>query len=328
MASRIKWGILGTGSIARQFAEGLKVLPDAELLAVGSRAQASADAFGDRFQIPRRYGSYEALARDPDVHVVYVATPHPMHHPNALLCLDAGKAVLCEKPFTINQREAAEVVGCARAKGLFLMEAMWTRFLPTLNQTRAWLAKGVIGEPLMVRSDFGFRAEVNKESRLFALEYGGGGLLDVGIYPISLAAMVFGPHPVEVVAVADIGITGVDDQNAVILKYAGGGIAITASAVRTNTPQDAVIMGEYGSIFLHAPFWRGSGVTLHVAGRDPEVFEFPLVGNGYHYQARAVMDCLREGLTECSVMPLDDTIAIMGILDGARAQWGVRYPME
>jgi len=328
MKARIRWGILGTGNIARQFAAGLQVLADAELMAVGSRTQKSADAFADQFQIPHRHPSYEALAQDPDVDVIYIATPHPMHHPNALLCLDSGKAVLCEKPFTINQKEAAEVVARARAKGLFLMEAMWTRFLPTLNQTRDWLAQGIIGKPLMVRADFGFRAEVNEEGRLFAPEYGGGGLLDVGIYPISLAAMVFGAHPEETAALAHIGMTGVDDQNAVIFKYANGGIAITASAIRTNTPQDAIIMGENGSIFLHAPFWRGSGVTLNITGREPEVFDFPLVGNGYNYQAQAVMDCLRAGLTECSIMPLDETVAIMGILDAARAQWGVKYPME
>lgn len=328
MTDAIRWGILGTGNIAHQFAEGLKSARGAVLQAVGSRSQATADVFADKFNIPHRHASYEALANDPQVDVVYVATPHPMHKPNAILCLEAGKAVLCEKPFTINKGEAEAVVACARKHNLFLMEAMWTRFLPTVAKVREWLQEGRIGDVRMVRADFGFRAGYNEESRLFAPNMGGGGLLDVGIYPISLAAMALGVRPKEIISVAELGPTGVDDQNMVTMKYANGALAITASAIRTNTPQDALFMGETGSIYLHAPFWRGEQLTLSVDGRDPETVTLPMEGNGYNYQAEAVMECIRAGKTECEIMPLDDTIALMGIMDTARAQWGLRYPIE
>jgi predicted dehydrogenase len=328
MADTIRWGILGTGNIARQFAEGLKSARGAVLQAVGSRTQKSADGFGARFSVPNRHSSYESLAADPEVDVVYIATPHPMHKGNSILCLESGKGVLCEKPFTINRHEAEEVVACARKHNLFLMEAMWTRFLPTVTKVRAWLKEGIIGEVRMVRSDFGFRADYKEESRLFAPEMAGGGLLDVGIYPISLAAMVLGVVPEKVTSFAVLGPTGVDDQNMVAMQYSNGAIAMTASAVRTNTPQDACIMGEEGSITLHGPFWRGDRVTLAIGEQNPETFHLPFAGNGYNYQAEAVMECIRTGKMECPIMSLDDTIAIMGILDLARAQWELRYPME
>ncbi|HDP35761.1 MAG TPA: Gfo/Idh/MocA family oxidoreductase [Candidatus Hydrogenedentes bacterium] len=328
MSDQIRWGILGTGNIARQFAEGLKSAEGAILSSVGSRTPETADAFADKYGIPRRHASYEALAQDPEVDAIYIATPHPMHKDNSILCLESGKATLCEKPFTINQKEAIEVVECARKNNLFLMEAMWTRFLPTLVETRKWLAGGVIGEPLMVRSDFGFRAGYNEESRLFDPKMGGGGLLDVGVYALSMAAMVLGTKPEQITSVATLGKSGVDEQNAVLLRYSDGAIAITASAIRTETPQDTLIIGSEGTIYLHAPFWRGTQVTLSVNGKEPETMEFALRGNGYNYEAEAVMECMRAGKTECDVMPLDDTIAIMGIMDEARAQWGLKYPME
>ncbi len=328
MSDTIRWGILGAGNIARQFAKGLAAAPGAALVAVGSRTQENADRFADEFDIPRRHPSYASLADDPEVDAIYVATPHPMHKDNTICCLEAGKAVLCEKPFAINRREAEAMAACARAQGRFLMEAMWTRFLPTVVKTREWLAAGVIGEPLMVRADFGFRAGYDEESRLFAPEMGGGGLLDVGIYPISLAAMVLGTHPEQVAALATLGPTGVDDQNVVSFRYANGAMAITASAIRTNTPQDAHIIGAEGSIYIHSPFWNGSMVTLSVNGREPKTLELPMRGNGYNYEAEAVMACMRAGKTECDVMTLDDSIAIMDILDTARAQWGLKYPME
>lgn len=328
MSDTIRWGILGTGFIARQFAEGLKSARGAVLQAVGSRAMETANTFGDLFNVPNRHATYEALAADPEVDVIYVSTPHPLHKENSILCLEAGKAVLCEKPFTINRREAEEVVACARHHKRFLMEAMWTRFLPTVVQAAAWVREGVIGEVRMVRADFGFRADYNEDSRLFAPEMGGGGLLDVGIYPISLAAMVLGVHPAKISSMAVLGPTGVDDQNMVALQYANGAIAMTASAVRTETPQDACIIGEKGFITLHPLFWRGDTITLSLQGKDPETRHLPLTGNGYNYEAEAVMESMRAGKLECEQMCLDDTIALMDILDTARAQWGLRYPME
>ena len=326
--SKIRWGILATGNITHKMVAGLKVLPDAEVVAVGSRSMSSANAFADKYGIPHRHGSYEALCADPEVDVIYVAPPHSGHKDCTIMALNGGKAVLCEKPFAINRAEAEEMVDLARAEKLFLMEAMWTRFLPTVVQTRKWLKEGRIGTPQMVYADFGFRTEYEEESRLFDPAFGGGGLLDVGIYPVSFAAMVFGAVPNRIAAMAEIGPTGVDDMNGAVLGFPGGGLALVSSAVRSNTQQEARIVGTNGMIHLTSPFWCGTQAVLTVNGFDPETFELPYEGNGYNCQAREVMDCMRAGKLESDVMLLDESIAIMGTLDEMRAQWGVKYPME
>jgi len=328
MGSNIRWGILGTGNIARQFATGLRAVPDADLAAVGSRAQATADAFGDEFKIPRRHASYEALANDDEVDVIYVSTPHQLHRKCTLLCIGAGKPVLCEKPFAINALEAADMVEAARDAGIFLMEAMWTRFLPVIVKVREWLAEGKIGEPRVVNADFGFRAEVDPESRLFNPAYGGGALLDVGVYTISFASMVFGGAPQRCAGFAHIGETGVDEQASLVLGFGNGQTASLSCAVRVNTPHDAVIVGTAGSIRMNPPFWRTTGATLSVDGEEDVVFTMPHKGNGYEYQAEEVMRCLRDGKLESDVMPLDESVAIMQTMDQIRSQWNLKYPME
>lgn len=328
MAEKFRWGICGTGMISHHFATGLKALPDAELVAVGSRSQHTADTFGHEFGATRCHASYEALAADPDVDAVYIGTPHPFHRPNTLLFLRAGKAVICEKPFAVNRGEAEEMVAVARAEKRFLMEAMWTRYLPVIVQTCRWLAEGAIGEPRMVQSDFGFRADWDPKSRLLDPAYGGGGLLDVGVYCVSMAFMVFGCAPSRIVGLAHLGETRVDEQSAVVLGYDGGGLAIVASAVRTESPQDAIIMGTDGMIRLHPPFWCGTKATLTMHGKEPKEFEFPLIGNGYNYEAAELARCVREGRLESETMPLNESLAIMGTMDAIRAQWGLQYPFE
>lgn len=328
MADRIRWGIIGCGNISHKFAEGLRVLEDAELLAVGSRTQEKADAFGAEFGAPRCYGSYEALANDPGLDAVYIGTPHPMHKGNSILCLRAGKAVLCEKPFAINRSEAEEVMSVAREEKCFLMEAMWTRFLPVIIRVREWLREGRIGEPRMIQADFGFRAGYDEESRLFNPHFGGGGLLDVGVYCVSMASMVFETPPREISGLAHLGSSGVDEQAAYVLGYSGGRLALLSSAVRTNTPHELTIMGTDGMIRVHPMFWCGTRATLMIAGHDPIDAELPLKGNGYNYEAAAVGQCLREGKLECETMPLYETLEIMDTMDRIRAQWGLKYPME
>ena len=331
MAEKIRWGILGTGSIARKFAEGLKALDDAELVAVGSRTQQSADAFGDAFGVPHRRASYEALASDADVDVIYVATPHALHKDNTILCLRAGKPVLCEKPFAINAREAEEMIRCARERKLFLMEAMWSRFFPITFKVRELLRGGVIGEPRMLTADFGFRTRINPKGRLFDPALGGGALLDVGVYPVSLSSMIFGT-PTRIAGMAHLGETGVDEQAAIILGFPGGALSILYTAIRTRTPQEAVIMGTHGQIRIHSAWWRPTKMTVTgFAQRDtasPEVVELPYEGNGYNYEAAEVMQCLHAGKQESDLMPLDETLAIMRTLDEIRAQWHLKYPME
>jgi len=328
MTDKISWGILATGNITHKMVAGLKVLPDAEVIAVGSRSVESANAFADKYDIPHRHSTYEALCADPEVDVIYVAPPHSGHRDCTIMALNGGKAVLCEKPFAINRAQAVEMAAVAREKKLFLMEAMWTRFLPTVVQARQWIKEGRIGTPQMVYADFGFRTEYEEESRLFDPAFGGGGLLDVGIYPVSFAAMVFGAVPNRIAAMAEIGPTGVDDMNGAVLGFPGGGLALVSSAVRAETQQEARIIGTEGKIHLPSPFWSGTKVVLEVNGAEPETFDLPHEGNGYNCQAREVMDCMRAGKLESGVMPLDESIAIMGTLDEMRRQWGVKYPME
>jgi len=327
MYETIRWGILGTGNIAGQFATGLKVLDDAELLAVGSRNQESADAFGEKFHVPRRYASYESLAADPDIDAVYIGTLHPFHYHNTLLCLNNGKAVLTEKPFAMNADEAAEMINLAREKQRFLMEAMWTRFNPIITRLRELVAADRIGEVRMLTADFGFRFGWKPEHRLLNPDFGGGALLDVGIYPVSLAFMILGP-PATVTSQAHIGEAGVDEQNALIFAYADGAMAVLQSAVRTATPQVAVVNGTRGRITVHSRWWNATRMTVEVNDTEPEEIHLPLTGNGYNYEAAEVARCLREGRLESDVMSWDETLEIMRTLDAIRAQWGLTYPME
>lgn len=320
MATR--WGILGCGSIAGRFAEGLKSAADATLAVVGSRSQEKADAFGEKWGAGKAVGSYEALVSDPNVDVIYVATPHPMHVTDSMLALNAGKAVLCEKPFTVNRKEAEKVVALAREKKLFLMEGHWSRFFPAMVKVRELLKSGAIGEPLMMQADFGFRAGVNPEGRLFNLTLAGGGLLDVGCYPIALASMVFG-KPDQIAGVAHLGETGVDELAAMSLRYPGGKVAALTTACRANTPQEAWVLGSEGNLKISAPWWNAKQIIV-----KSETHDIPFEGNGFNYEAVHVGECLAAGKTESDIMPLNETLDIMETMDTLRAQWGLKYPME
>lgn len=324
---KMKWGILAAGSIAGQFVADLAFANHAEALAVGSRSLEKARAFADKFGIARAYGSYEELLADPDIDVVYVATPHPYHKENVLSVLRAGKPVLCEKPFTINASELEEMIGYARANKLFLMEAMWTRFLPPIRKVREWLEEGRIGEVRLVKADFGFRAGWEPEGRLLNLSLGGGALLDAGIYPISFASMVLGANPKQVQSTAHLGETGVDEHFSVLLTYENGVTASLNGAVRLGLNNDACIYGTSGKI--HIPgFLSAKTATLYVDGEEAETFTDDREAKGYVFEAEAVGEALCAGLTECKEIPLDESLAIMRILDQLRGQWGLRYPSE
>ena len=327
MKSRTRWGIIGAGGIARKMATALNSISgEAELLAIGSRTQEKADTFGEQFGIPRRYACYEALAADADIDIVYVATPHNYHKDTSLLCLEHGKPVLCEKPIAVNAREAEELIRAAREKRLFLMEAMWTRFLPIMGRFREALGEGVIGEVRAIYADFGFRGGWNPEGRWLNPNLAGGALLDVGCYPISFAHWILGA-PSRIVSLAHIGETGVDEQNAVVLGYDHGQLAIVPSAVRTTMIGEAHVMGTEGAIRLHRHWWCGSRMTI-VTPAGEETIEAPYEFNGFECQARAAMRCLREGRLESETMPLDESLAIMRTMDEIRKQWGLKYPFE
>jgi predicted dehydrogenase len=322
-----RWGILGLGNIARSFANGLKSVPEADLYAVGSRSQEKAEKFGAEFGATRRYGSYQALADDPNVDAIYIATPHPSHAADSLLALDAGKATLTEKPFTINAAEARSVVTRSQEKNVFLMEAMWTRFTPVMVQIRELISEGAIGEVRIVEADFGFHAGFDPASRLFNPELGGGALLDVGVYTISLASMLLGT-PVEVTGLAHLGESGVDEESAFVFKYQNGALANLSTAIRVNTAHTALIYGTSGRIAVESPWWNPRKFTLYQNGKDPEVLTPETIGNGYNYEAIEVDRCVREGKIESEVLPHSETISILETMDKLRAQWGLVYPQE
>ncbi|MEN9937859.1 MAG: hypothetical protein RLZZ387_4438 [Chloroflexota bacterium] len=321
-----RWGIFGTGNMASQLSIALARLPEARVVAVASRSKSRADLFADGAGIPHRYGSYEALLDDPDVDVVYVATPHTEHRANTLAALRAGKHVLCEKPFALNAAEAEEMVAEARSRGLFLMEAVWMRFLPLMDDLRALLGAGEIGEVRMLQADFGFTAEFDPGSRLFDLSLAGGSLLDVGIYPVNLSSLILG-QPLEIASLAHLGETGVDEQAAIVTRHEGGRLAVLSSSIRADTPNEAHISGDKGSVKIHHRWWVPELMTVTV-GAQQKAIHRPKLGNGYAHEAAEVMRCIREDRTESPLMPLDETLAIMRTLDTIRGQWGLRYPQE
>ena len=328
MRDKIGWGIMGTGKIAQAFATGLSILPDADLVAVGSRTAQTANQFGKQFGVPNCHASYEALVNDPGVDVVYVATPHAFHKDNMVLGLEAGKAVLCEKPFTINAQEAQTAVRVAREKNLFLMEAMWTRYIPLVVKLRELLADGVIGDLQMLEVGMAFVAPRDDSYYFFNPHLGGGILLDGGAYAVSIAFMLFGGPPARIASMAHLGETGVDEQSAVIFGYDQGQLAVLYMSFRTGIPPAARIMGSKGRIAIHPPIFKPTQLTISRNDEPDDVIEIPLEGNGLNYEAAEVMRCLRTGKLESETMPLDETLEIMRTLDQIRGQWGLKYPME
>lgn len=319
----IRWGVVATGNISSAFARDLGALEDAELVAVASRSPENADRFGTEFGIPHRYGGYDALVADPDVDVVYIGTSHPQHYAIARSCLQAGKAVLCEKPVTLNARQARDLVQVARAQGVLFAEAMWMRTLPIIRALFDDLWSGSIGEPLQVLADLGFTRD-DLPPRLLRPELGGGALLDLGVYPATFAYAVLG-RPDEVKAVAGISDLGVDLSAAMVWRYGSGAIAALTCGVRAQNPSTASISGTEGSLLVPHRFHHPSHYVRQTAAGAERV-EVPHTGTGYHYEAAAVMSAMRDGLVESPLLPHADTIAILELLDEARDQVGVRYP--
>jgi predicted dehydrogenase len=311
---RVRWGILGTGGIAGAFAADLPLSGSGVAVAVGSRSRESADRFAGTFGIARRHASYESLADDPDVDVIYVATPHPMHHRNAILALRAGKHVLVEKPFTMNAAEARDVVQVARERGLFAMEAMWTRFLPHVAVIRDWLAQGALGDVVTVIADHGQWFAEDPAFRLFAPELGGGALLDLGVYPVSFASMILGP-PSRVVSMSDPAFTGVDAQTSMLLGYDSGAQSVLTCTLRAKGPTRAAIVGTDARIEAEGSFYAPGAVTLIPRNGDPVRVEPAHDGRGLHYQAGEVARRLAAGDAESPLMPLDESISIMETIE-------------
>jgi predicted dehydrogenase len=324
--SMIRWGVVGPGAIATGFAEAMSMVDDGVIAAVASRSGERAQAFGERFSIPSRYGGYGEMAEDPDVDVVYVATPHARHEADVLSYLEAGKHVLCEKPLALNARQARRMADAARGRRLFLMEAIWSRFLPAYRALVDVIGEGRIGDPLVVEADFGFRVPVQPEHRLFDAALGGGALLDLGIYPVQLCTLVLGPVA-EASALGSVGETGVDELTVAILRHQSGGLGVVKAAIRLALACTARISGTEGAIefpaFMHCP------ASFTVSGRGgAEHIDASYEGNGLRFEIAEVNRCLAEGRTESAVVPLDESIALASVLDDIRSQIGLVYPDE
>lgn len=323
----VRWGILATGGIAAAFAADLVDLPDAEIAAVASRSARSAEAFAERFGISRAYGDWESLARDEDIDVVYVATPHSAHRAAAGLCLEAGRNVLCEKAFTIDLREAGELVALAKEHDRFLMEAMWMYCNPLVRRLKALVEDGAIGEVRTVQADFGLEGPFPPAHRLRDPALGGGALLDLGVYPVSFAHLLLG-EPDGMSARAVLSDEGVDLQTGALLSWESGALAMVHCSIVGGTGTTASVTGSRGRIDVPEGFFNPERFVLHRDGRDPEEFALdPVDGprNTFRHEAREVMRALRAGEKESPLVPLANTLSVMRTLDTLRAQTGVHY---
>jgi predicted dehydrogenase len=323
----IRWGILGTGKIAKAFATALREVPDVELAAVASRSLDSATEFARQFGVQRAHGSYQALADDAGVDAIYIATPHAMHHENAIMCLNGGKALLVEKAFTLTRRQAQEIVDLARQRKLFVMEAMWTRFQPAILEARRLVDMGEIGNVRNLQADLGFVADAGPEHRLFNPALGGGALLDLGIYPLSMAAFFLGPVK-GARGYGELAPNGVDVQANFVLQHESGALSACSCSLNARTPATLSICGDKGFLRLHGRFHHAERFTVVLNDGGEQEFHFPRIGNGYAHEAMEVGRCLREGLLESPEMPLDESVSLMGVLDDLRAQLGVRYVVD
>lgn len=332
--TKIKWGIVGSGNISSQFAQGLLQLEDAQIEAVASRDAARAQAFADRFGARKSYGSYEELARDADVDVVYIGTPHTQHLNNAMLFLNAGYAVICEKPLGVNARETEAMAAKAREKNVFFMEGMWTRFFPAYQKALEWVKSGRIGTPKTLQASFGYDGSSDRKQWRFSRVMAGGAVMDVGIYPLAHAFAAFGSDPVGVTSAAFVD-NGIDEYNAFTLQYADGRIAMLSSAISLQMDNQMVISGSEGTVKIGGDWWRANRAELLIADKQSmrfqeqrEVFAYPYSATGFQFEAKAVQDCLKKGLKEAPEMPLDETVKIAHMLDKLRKQWGVVYDAD
>jgi len=308
------WGVIGPGKIAQKFVQDLLTLPNARLHAVASRSLDRAQKFADQYGASYAYGSYEALGNCPDLDVVYIATPHSEHAKNTILLLNKRIPVLCEKPMGTNQQEVQQIITAAQAQQTYLMEALWTRFLPAFQKVISLIKEGRLGEVLTLKADFGFRADFDPKSRLFDPALAGGALLDIGIYPAFLATVLLG-KPNQIKAIAHRGATGVDEANAILLKYDSGKMAVLSSTILHETPTIAEIYGTKGKIIISSRWHEAKTFTLTDANGEEEVFAFDYPQRGFHAEATAVMEDLINNKQENNLWSLGNTLDLSILLD-------------
>ena len=320
----IRWGILSTGTIAKNFARTARQMGDVALCAVASRSQESADAFGDAYGIERRYASYEALAADPQVDIVYVATPHSRHFEDMKLLIAAGKHILCEKSFTTDAAQAEEIFRLAREKGVFVMEAFWTKTIPVYREVERLLAQGVIGDIRAVTAQYGYTTA--RQGRKFDASLAGGTLLDIGVYAIGFACMLLGYAPDEVQSRLIMNDQGTDATDAVMLR-SGSAIAQLTCAIGATMPTHAAVFGTKGRIDI-PDFKNPQRATVITDDGAQTVLEHAFEVNGFEYELREAQDCVRAGRLHSDVITPEQTIAVMALMDTVRAQSGLRFPFE
>jgi predicted dehydrogenase len=324
--SNFKWGILGPGGIAKAFAEDLKLLQGHSIAAVGSRSLSNAQSFSDTFG-GTPYGSYEELVENPQVDAIYVATPHPAHRDNVILALNAGKPVLCEKPFSVNAYDAQNMVDAATKNNVALMEAMWARFLPHYAKAREIVASGVLGKIHTIHADHGQRLADRNIPRLIEPDLAGGALLDLGIYPVSFAHMVLG-NPTAITSSAVLTEKGVDAQTSMIFDYADGAQAVLNTTMIEQTPCRAVVAGLNGWLEIDRTFYNPA--SMRVILNDGTITEYPNTyqGHGLREQAETFKQLVLSGKKQSEILNWKDTVDIMKTLDTVRAQIGLKYPFE
>jgi len=330
MKATINWGIIGLGKIAKKFAKDIKATSNAQLHVVASRSLEKAKDFAKEYDATYAFGSYEDLLTCPDLDAVYIATPHPYHHEHTLLCLEASIPVLCEKPFAINERQVQKMIAKAKEKDVFLMEALWTHFLPTMAKLKELLAEDVIGELLSVRADFGFKAPFLPEKRLFNRNLGGGALLDIGIYPVFLALFLM-DYPDEIIAAARIGKTQVDEEIGIIFKYENGQMAHLHSTLSARTNTEAFIYGTKGVIHLPERWFTPTDVIVQLYGQkeaDFQTISFDYASTGFEYEIEEASRCILEGKTEHEKMSWDFSLKLIRLLDTIRKKIGLTYPED
>ena len=321
------WGILGPGNIAQRIIRCFPFAPHAKVLAVASQTPGKAAAFAKQWQIPRQYESYLDLVQDPDIDIVYVATPNSFHRELAMLAMNHGKHVLVEKPFAMNACEAEKMIRCARENQVFLMEGMWTRFFPAIDKVMELIQNGTIGQVNNIQADFAYRMPYIPDHRMYLPELGGGSLMDVGIYCLSLAAFLYGQVPAKVSGIAHLDY-GVDLRTNFLLDFPCGGEAACFSSCDTTTPTEARIFGEKGWISIPR-FYAPDSFTLHLQDtEETQTFSFELQGEGFQYELQAVMACIDQGLTECPRMPWTESVALMSVMDDLRSQIGLKFPTD
>lgn len=319
-----RWGILGAGNIAAKFASAINFTEGSEVFAVASRDAGKAQSFADKYGSTRVYDEYSKLVEDPEVDIIYIATPHAFHHEQALMCLNNKKPVLSEKPMALNHHQVSEMVIASLENNTFLMEGMWSRFMPSINKVLELVNEDVIGEVKFIRADFGFQAPYDPNGRLFDLKLGGGSLLDVGIYPIFLTTLLLG-EPSRIQSMGKLSDTGSDEYCSMQFQYPGGQIANIFSSVTIKTSLTAEIVGTKGKIFLPAAFYKATSLTVELNNGESNVFSFPYEHNGFEYEVREAVSCLDRGVIQSNLMPHKTSLLLARIMDTARDQCGVVY---